>query len=59
MDHEQKRHEHHEEVRRQKQAHEREAEREFGKVDRKVNPLWFWALGIAIVAVVLLFWMMS
>lgn len=56
MDHEQKRHEKHEEARKHKQAEERQSERRFSLPGPTIRPAWFLALGFVLVLTVLLIW---
>jgi hypothetical protein len=57
MDHEQKHHEKHRLERQEKQAHERESEKQFSKPGPTIHPLWFLALGILLTLGVIAVWM--
>jgi hypothetical protein len=58
MDHQQRRHEHHEKEREKRLAHEREIEREEEKQVRRIHPGWFVGVGIALVGLVVLTWIL-
>jgi hypothetical protein len=56
MDHEQQRHEKHEEGRKEKQAAERQSEKRFSLPGPTIRPLWFLALGFVLTVTALLIW---
>jgi hypothetical protein len=57
MDHEQKHQEKQRLERQEKQAHERESEKQFSKPGPTVRPPWFLAVGILLTCVALFIWM--
>ncbi len=57
MDHDQKRHEKHEQERKVKQSHERQSEANFSKPGPTVRPLWFGVIGVILALVALAVWM--
>jgi len=59
MEHEQKRHEKHEEGRKQKQVEERQSEHRFSLPGPTIRPLWFLALGFVLTLAALLIWWQS
>lgn len=58
MDHEQKHEEKHRLERQDKQAHEREVEKEFSKPGPTIRPLWLLVLGGGLVLIALTIWML-
>ena len=56
MDHQERRHQHHEKEREKRLAHEREIEREEERQVRRIHPAWFVGLGIVLIGLVLLTW---
>jgi hypothetical protein len=59
MEHEQKRHEKHEEARKEVQAEERQSEQRFSLPGPTIRPLWFLALGFVLVLSALAIWMLA
>lgn len=57
MDHQQERHEKHEQGREAKQVEERQSEKQFSKPGRTIHSLWFLTIGIVLTIAALLIWM--
>jgi len=59
MDHQEQKHEHHKKEREEKLRHQKEWEREHKKLPTRISPLWFVILGMAFIALVIIFWTMT
>ena len=58
MDHQEQHHQHHRKVREEKKRQEQQFERDQEKKPRVIHPLWFLALGILLIAAVVLTWVL-